>query len=231
MAATNIILTGGINHEFEDAANALAEVLSGAGIDSEIYPDIDEGFAALSSGTFNLVTLLTLRWRMLDDEKYIPHRNEWAYEISEENQQLLVAHISTGGGLLGLHTACICFDTWPEWPEILGAQWVWGHTWHPPPAKIQVTGLNQAHPATRGISDFTVTDEIYHNVLANTEALPLFGAQSAEEKTMQTLAWAHRYGEARVIFDALGHDRASITAPGHAQFLQQAARWCTGVIN
>ena len=120
MTVRNLILTGGINHDFIDTANALDEVLAKAGIQSEVFPDIDEGFDALDQHTYDLVTVFALRWRMLDNDKYIPFRDEWAYEISDRDQNNLAHHLGQGRGLLGLHTAAICFDTWPQWKELLG---------------------------------------------------------------------------------------------------------------
>ena len=118
----NLILTGGINHDFLDTANAIAEVLAEDNIQSVVTDNLVDGFDQLKRLSFDLVTMFTLRWRMLDDDKYIPHRTEWAYEIQQRDRQTLTEHIARGGGLLGLHTASICFDTWPEWPELLGAK-------------------------------------------------------------------------------------------------------------
>ena len=227
MALTNIILTGGINHDYEDTSNALAEVLLEADIKSTVYLDIDEGFEALAQTSFDLVTLSALRWRMLDDDKYIPFRAEWQYEISEQNRNNLIQHVIQGRGLLGLHTAAICFDTWQQWPQLLGAKWVWGQTFHPPPEHFTVKPVSD-HEALSGLEDFPVIDEIYHNIEPQPGAAPLLSATSSEDGSTQTLAWAQHFESGRVIYHALGHDRASVTSPGHKQFLRQAALWCIG---
>lgn len=225
---SNLILTGGINHDFDDTSAALAEVLGQAGIQSTIYSDFDKGFAELGSQKFDLVTLFALRWRMLDNDKYIPHREEWAYEISETDRTNLKQHIASGGGMLGLHTAAICFDTWEQWPALLGAQWSWGDTFHPPPESFEVQISNADHPSTNGLAAFTVTDEIYHNLKPEPASTALISTNSGQDDSNQILGWANEANGGRVIYNALGHDRQSVTAPGHAQFLQQAARWCCG---
>lgn len=226
--ANNLLITGGINHDFDDAALALSDVLSEVNVKSTIVDDIDAAFRLLSEQSFDLVTLFTLRWRMLDDDKYIPFREQWAFEISESDQQLLTRLVEQGGGLLGLHTAAICFDTWPGWFDLLGARWQWGSTFHPPPAPLTVTHINASHATTQGLEDFVVVDEIYHNVEAAPHAQALFSARSEADDSLQTLAWASEYGQGRVVYNALCHDRASIEANGHARFLQQAARWAIG---
>ena len=230
MPFSNLILTGGINHDYEDASQALKEVLDQADIQSTMYCDIDQGLKALNDNSYDLVTMFTLRWRMLDDEKYIPFRDEWAYEIGQQDQGNLKRHITSGGGLLGLHTAAICFDTWSEWPALLGAKWVWGTTFHPPPEEFLITDINSNHPSTKGLEEFHVIDEIYHNIEPGPDSEALFSARSSEDKSLQTLAWAQQFEQGRVIYNALAHDRASIKTPGHAQFLQQAALWCCGEV-
>ena len=65
---SNLILTGGINHNFTDTAEALAEVLAAVGFDSTITDDMHAGFDQLANSRFDLVTIFTLRWRMLDDD-------------------------------------------------------------------------------------------------------------------------------------------------------------------
>jgi len=228
MTVRNLILTGGINHDFIDTAKALDEVLAVAGIQSEVFSDIDEGFDALDQKTYDLVTVFALRWRMLDNDKYIPFRDEWAYEIAERDKNNLVHHLRQGRGLLGLHTAAICFDTWPQWKDLLGVSWKWDTTFHPPPETFKVSTTSNSHPSTNGLDTFDVTDEIYHNLAPSAASRPLLKTDGGQDHSTQTLAWANEASGGRVIYNAMAHDRDSVCANGHAQFLQQAALWCAG---
>ena len=77
MKIRNLILTGRINHDFIDTAKALKEVLA-TGIRIEVFADIDEEFDALDPQPYDPATVFSLRWRMLNRDKYTPFRDEWA---------------------------------------------------------------------------------------------------------------------------------------------------------
>ncbi|RMF10984.1 MAG: ThuA domain-containing protein [Alphaproteobacteria bacterium] len=227
--ASNLILTGGIFHPFETAAPALAELLSEVGIDSVVRWDVDEALAEMADGAaYDLVTVYALRWRMLDHEKYEPYRAEWAMSLSSAARTALSAHVRSGGGLLGLHTATICFDDWPEWPELLGGRWVWGRSHHPPVGPVQVRLDTRGHPLTRGLDDFSLQDEVYHHLDMVPDAVALATADNPEGEGPQTVIWAHTVDSGRVVYDALGHDAAALRAPVHSRILQRAAAWATG---
>src|SRR5262245_17041211 len=127
----NLILTGGIFHDFTAGAEGLAQLLAPHGLRSDITDDIGAGLADVAAGKYQLLTLYCLRWSMQNSEKYAPYRAQWAFQITDAQRDTIVRHVEGGGGLLGLHTASICFDNWPAWQDLLGAGWVWGRSFHP----------------------------------------------------------------------------------------------------
>lgn len=228
MAASvrNLILTGGIGHPFADAAPALDGVLAEAGVRSTITDDIEGGLEELERGSFDLLTVYALRWRMQGSEKYAPHRDRWAFSLSEAGRQRLARFVTGGGGLLGLHTALICFDDWPDWKELLGGAWIWGRSAHPPrgPVTLRPTGL--PHVITAGLPAFTVTDEAYGNFDLAADVEPLATVE-AEDGVAWPALWARTIGQGRAVADTLGHDRATLEHPVHRQILTRAALWAS----
>jgi type 1 glutamine amidotransferase len=224
--ARNLILTGGIGHPFEDAAPALAGVLAKAGIESDITFDIEDGIARLAE--YDLLTVYALRWRMLD-AKYTPHRDQWAFSLSEQGRAGIAAHLAEGRGLLALHTAAICFDDWPEWGHMLGGHWVWGRSHHPPRGALTTAITDTASPLTQGLAGFDLADdEVYSDLEMRPGVVPLMTARAATYGDDWPMLWTHDYGPGRVAVDLLGHDRAALEHPVHRRILSRCARWCLG---
>lgn len=220
-----LILSGGINHDYFASSAALAACLADD-FEVDVFAEIEAGLDAFATGRFNLLVLNTLRWRMLDHDKYIPFREEWAYEMPLTSQQLLTNFVAEGGGLLALHTASICFDTFAEWPALLGGSWRWGQTFHPEPETVTCEIADDEHPVTAGLGRFTVVDEVYHNLGVRADSHVLLTTPTSQDGCDQVLAWANHYGEGRVIYSALGHDAASINQAAHSELLRRSARWC-----
>ena len=224
------MLIGGINHPFEETAAEMAAVLEEQGIASFITEDVDEAIGALDGSA--LFTLNALRWRMLNHEKYLPYMDRWSYELPSCHRQALMEFVDRGGGLLGLHTASICFDAWPEYRQLLGGVWAWERTFHPPlgwaeirPVPIQADAVGaSAESLTTGMSGFKLRDEIYHclDVAADSRVilegrLPL--------GPWQPISWTREQGAGRVIYHSLGHDAASLRNAHHRAFLGRCYRW------
>ena len=224
----NLILHGGIYHDFAGGARAIAEALAAIGIHSEFETDVEGAFARLRAGDVDMLTVYALRWRMLDHEKYEPFRAEYAMSVSADGRAALEDFVRGGGALLALHTASICFDDWPGWGEVLGARWRWGQSFHPAPQIVPVHVEDGSHEIAAGVADFEVEDEIFHALEATDAIHPLLSARAVPDAAPQPMLWARRHGEGRVVYDALGHTVASISHPAHQRVLQQAARWLSG---
>ena len=220
-----ILFSGGIYHDFDTMAAATAGILSSAGMTVEIVAQPGGLVAALMRQPADLLVVQALRWRMLGNDKYAPFRDEWAYETGADLIAAVTAHVASGGGVLSLHTGCICFDDWPGWHTILGGGWVWGESFHAPGLEpVSVTPL-PGHPVTEGIGPFTATDEHYRNLAFDPRSIVLAEGIAAAG-IIHPVAWASG-GECagRAVTITTGHDLASLTAPGQARLIRQAAHW------
>ena len=226
-AAKHVLLTGGIFHPFDATSSHLAQSFASLGIETEIFDDVEAGLSRVRDARPSLLTVNLLRWRMAG-EKYDPYRDEWYFELSEEGRKAISEHVEGGGGLLGLHTASICFDSWAGWGDVLGADWIWGESYHPALGPVHVAPTATQHPITAGLGDFSVNDEVYTKLALRDDVQGLLEALPGDGAPAQPLLWARSVGSGRVVYDALGHDVASLANPVHARVLTRAALWLLG---
>jgi type 1 glutamine amidotransferase len=226
--ARNLILTGGVVHPFDTAAPALARVLAAHGIESTISEDFAAGLADLAAGKYDLLTIYALRWTMGQSERYAVDRARWALSLDAPGRRAITAHVERGGGLLGVHTASICFDDWPDWQRILGGAWIWGRSGHPPYGPVEVRFDAPDHPLLRGLTPFTLDDEVYGDLALEPDVVPLMHARAGTGGAWQPMLWERQVGAGRVIYDALGHDAASLTHPVHRRIVARAALQALG---
>lgn len=217
----NLIISGGIFHDFEDSSRTLADLLSPLGIDSTISNEPETALADLANGSYDMLTLNALRWPMAG-EKYDPWRDEWALSLSAAGRSTLTDFVNGGGGLLGIHTAAICFSEWDGWQDLIGGVWRWGKSFHPPQGDIRVTpteaGLNA------GLDAFPVNDERYSQLDLKPGLETLLVAED-EDGIEQPLVWRHTVNRGRAACDVLGHDSRALRQPMHTQTLQTLASW------
>jgi type 1 glutamine amidotransferase len=218
----NLIIVGGVFHDFHASAETLANVLAPLGIESRIEADLDAGLESLAKNPVDLLTINALRWEMVG-EKYDPYRETEAYSPPSKTRAAFAAHLRSGGALLGLHTASICFSDWPEWASLLGGHWVWGTSWHPQPESVTVTPANNA--SLSHLPPFEVHDELYTDLSLEPSVTVLARGHSKAMPTPQPLVWSHTVGAGRVIYNALGHDSESLSHPSHAQLLRESVKW------
>ena len=216
-----VILSGGIFHDFPATSQLLADYAEHFQMASIIVEHPDEAFALIQAGGVSLLTVNALHWPMAG-EKYDPYRDAWRYEMNGEHAQTLQQFMVQGGNLLGLHTASICFSDWPGWQTLLGGRWVWGQSFHPDPSSLSLTPT----PAGMdfGLKHFTTTDERYTDLEISPEAQVLM-VGSDSECAGEPLVWRKTMGEGRAAYSALGHDAHSLASAGVKHLLMKLMAW------
>jgi type 1 glutamine amidotransferase len=226
-AVRAVHLTAGLYHPSEATAAFWQGLFDELGYEVSTHEDIDRGCAELASRPHDLLVVSALRWSMSHSDRYEPHRAQWAYDIPEAARQAITAHLLGGGALLAMHTASICFDTWPEWEEMLGGRWVWGQSGHPPYGPVQTRVVQPQHELMLGVGDFDSRDEVYGNLRLAASVQALSESRPEGGAWMPT-AWCNQWRGARVFYDALGHDMDSFATPAHRRLLTNALDWLLG---
>lgn len=203
-----MLLSGGWMHPVAQAGARLADLVADHRFEVHLVEDPEEVAAAMSPSPELLV--VDACWFSLGAERYTEtERAEFGVGRSPAREQALEAFVTTGGAVLALHTAVICFDTWPRWGQLLGGSWNWATSSHPPPAEITVV------PTTDGFGEsFAVVDELYGGLDVAPSSTVVARARSGEP-----LAWVSGAHGGRVAVDLLGHDRRSFDSDGHLRLI------------
>lgn len=236
-----VVLSGGLTHDFPATTSCLAQLLEAAGLDVDVHTGtagVDSALCALPGAA--LLVVNALRWSMTGPATPDRYRDQAAAEGASPSpaaRDALAAHLAAGGGVLGMHTASICFDDWPGWGETLGGAWVWGRSHHPPlgpSVDVSVARGSAArdaappHPLVDGLDDFSVVDEVYSDLVLQPDVEALLTApHPGTDAPAYPLLWAREHGGGRVVYDALGHHPPSYEVPEHREIVRRAITWTT----
>ncbi|GAA4178858.1 ThuA domain-containing protein [Gryllotalpicola koreensis] len=201
-------------HPFPETSARIASVLHGVGFEVEVDENVDARLASPGD-----VELLVLNVGNPGDS-----RDEAADAATRAG---LLEYVSAGRPLLVSHVSSTSLPAVPEWESVLGGLWVRGTTYHPPYGNAHVEIVDDGHPITAGLTDFELHDELYTQLRVGAGAHVL--AQHRLDGTAHPLVWTHRFGDAPVVYDALGHDAASYDSPEHRELLGRAAMWLVRV--
>ena len=210
-------------HPFAATSARIADILRGEGVEVEIVEDVDARLAALGGGaaggaasTPGLLVLNIGDPALTDPEHPEP-------EAERRARAGLLAHLAAGRSLLAMHVSSTSLRGVPEWEDILGGVWVRGTTMHPEYSRARIHVYPDRHPIVAGLGDFEVDDERYTYLRTAPDLVPL--ATHEHDGAEFPLLWARSYGDARVVYDALGHDEASYDSATHRAIVAAAARW------
>ena len=213
-----LVVTGG--HEFEhDALFTLFQ-----GYDDIEYVEKDlkgqsDVFEDVSGWDYDVIVL----YNMTDG-------------ISEKGKRNFLALLDDGVGVLALHHSIANFQYWREYKRIIGCKFyhqkteengtVYEKSGYQHDVDVPIKVVNAQHPVTRGLSDFTINDEVYSrqgfepdNVVLLTTDHPL---------SDKPLCVVRKYAKANVCCIQPGHGAPTYNDANYRRLVVQAIRWCAG---
>jgi type 1 glutamine amidotransferase len=189
------LLSGGRrqHHGYRDQALYLSGALENTG---RFQVTIGEDAAILETPALRKYDLIIVNADRRDDEfKFTPSQQEAIFEF-----------VRAGHGYVSIHGADNAAKDWlPAWREMLGG--VFSHVGLPD-GKTQkgiytVKIADTSSPITRGLSDFTIKDELYYHVQMQPDVQPL--ATIEFQGVAWPVAWTRTFGKGRVFHTVLGH--------------------------
>jgi len=206
-------------HPFAETSARVAEILRAEGFAVEITEEVDARLADLGEPDAPDLLVVNIGDPALTDPEH-PEP-----EAEKRARDGLLAYLANGRPLLALHVSSTSLHGVPEWESILGGIWVRGTTMHPDYSRARIRVYPERHPIVAGLTDFEIEDERYTHLRTAPDIVAL--AAHDHEGAEYPLVWARTYGDARVVYDALGHDTASYDSNTHRAIIANAARWLT----
>jgi type 1 glutamine amidotransferase len=201
-------------HPFPATSDALAEILTTAGLDAAVRHDVDAALGGLA-GVDLLVVNAGDPW----------HHGETGRGAPAESVGGLDAALTRGIGILAVHAAAASLRDYPTWRTALGGSWTVGVSMHPPFGEAHVRVYTDRHPIVAGARDIVLLDERYCRLEVDGDLTVL--ADHEFEGERHPLLWAREVGRSRVCYSALGHDQRAYDSAPYRALLTRAARWLT----
>jgi len=197
-------------HPFGATSSRLAAIAGSLGHDVEVAEELEERLVDL--GDVDVVVV-----------------NAAAGPVTAAHDAALAgmrAFLARGGGVLAIHVGASTLIDMPEWEQVTGMRWIEGVSMHPPLGTAHVLVHPERHAIAAPLQDFDLVDERYCHLRLAPDVVPFVSHD--HEGTDQPLAWARRYGDARVVTDTLGHGAESYDSPEHRELLRRSLQWIAG---
>jgi uncharacterized protein len=197
-------------HRFGDTSQRLAQIIAGLGHQVTVTDVVEQALADPGEPDLIVVSI----------GKPPEARPQSRIDAAERG---LDRHLQRGGALLGIHVSATSMTTMSRWSEMLGGHWVPGRTMHPEQDLFTVLVRPGAHPVVDGMATFTVFDEQYSYLHTNPDITVM--CEQFTDGRLHPIVWARESGDARVVYDGLGHDTRSYESAGHVDLLRRAVGW------
>lgn len=154
-------------------------------------------------------------------------------EIGRDELTGLLSAVRSGTGICGWHGGLAdAFRSEPDYQFMVGGQWV-AHPDDKVEFSVRFVAERRDDPIVAGLADFSIVSEQYYchvdpsNEVLATTVFPAASEAPWVEGTTMPLVWKRRYGEGRVFYCALGHDRDDFAVPEVLELVVRGASWAS----
>jgi uncharacterized protein len=204
----------------------------------ETYPVLKAGLDKDSRLTVDVLTDLKslASTRLSDYDAVVLHFKNYDPKVpGRKGYDNLVRFVEEGGGLMILHFGCGAFEEFKdEFVKVVGRVWFGmkppaGQRQHDPRGEFTVSIAKADHPITKGMEDFTTTDELYTCLEGDEPITPVATAVSKIDKKTYPIVFVCEFGKGRVLQSMLGHDTVAFAAEGPAEIHRRGCAWVAGL--
>lgn len=202
-----LIFTGQNNHNWRETTPKLKAILEAAGRFKAEVTEHPERCDAAMLAKYDVV---------------VSDWNTWGKAAvtawPDATRAALLDFIRGGKGFVAVHAGSSSFFDWPEYQRIAGAWWQLGQTSHGKPHDFPVKPVGE-HPITRGVEQFSTTDELWIKPGVHPAATVLATGDG------QPIALVTELGKGRGFTLLLGHSAAFMDTPGFQVLFTRGVEW------
>ena len=147
-----------------------------------------------------------------------PAGSVWMTEVQED---AIIDNVHRGMGLLCMHGSL----RQPDRPKLQELVAVTNLPNHGPMQKVKYHSINQEHPITEGIQDFSANDQQFGPAVKEDEVTVLFKGRAEREEKDDYAGWCLERGEGRIAALLPGHYNNPITRAFYKKMMWRAAHW------
>ncbi|MBP7933691.1 MAG: ThuA domain-containing protein [Phycisphaerae bacterium] len=216
-----LILTGANNHDWQATTPVIKQIFEGHARFAVVEVITDP--ARCDAATFAQCDIVVSNWSAY------PAMNGHQWGAAAE--KAFVDFIKSGHGFVAIHAASATSQDWPEFQQLLGLTWGLDKTAHGAYHPFKVAIENHDHPVTKGMPDFWITDELWHNMvnlsgqpiptLCKAWSEPEFGGTGKFEPVLVPT----QLGTGRGLNLVLGHDAAAMQNLAWQTLLLRGTEW------
>ncbi|HAZ04629.1 MAG: hypothetical protein A2W90_06840 [Bacteroidetes bacterium GWF2_42_66] len=218
-----LLISGKNNHDWQKTSPLFKQILEESGY---FKVDITERPDTLKVVDLKNYSAIASNWNAF------PASNRQWGVVAEK---AIVSFVKEGGGFVLFHAASAANYDWPEFQEMVGATWG-KNTHHGKIAPFEVKISNHKHPITKGMADFTTTDELWVDLEQKSGnqilCVALAPTSNKGHDREEPVALCRKMEKGRVFYLVLGHDVAAMQNSGWKTLMLRGAEWAaTGKVS
>lgn len=202
-----LIVTGGHNFDRESFFQ-MFDSFEGVSYKELKHPEANLQLGAIDPKTFDAVVFYDM-----------------PKTISEAEKESYYKLLKSGKGLVFLHHSQCSYQQWDEYKTIVGGKY---HEEKNTPqtstyqhdVTFTVKIADKKHPATKGIADFKILDEVYGNTEVLPDVTPLLTTDHPQSSKI--IGWTHTKENSRIVYIQPGHDKNGWFNPNYQKLVKQA---------
>lgn len=218
-----LLLSGKNNHDWQKTTPCLQQILDANALFSV---RVTEQPQVCTVEDFAACDVIVSNWNAFG-------RSGPDADWSEATRMAFLEFIKQGGGHVTVHAGGSSLYDWAAYHRIVAS---WGDkTHHGPRHTFQVDVVDPNHALVRGLTAFTIHDELWNQTHFPPNSHVLMTAHSAKAhkgsgQAEPVLCVSH-YRRGRSVNLMLGHDITAMQNPGFQQLLRRSCLWAAGRSN